>query len=102
MDEVLEFIKKFKWRFPKEQEVIFTEGNCYYFAVILRERFSGKIYYLPIVNHFICKIGKEYYDITGKANLGNEKPWDWEEYQKEEPLGSGRIIRDCIRFDTRM
>lgn len=98
MDKVISFINKFKFAYKGELEFVFTSGNCYYFAVILKERFGGEIYYLPIDNHFVCKIDKEYYDITGKAGF-NEKPYKWDNYPDE--LEKKRIIRDCINFDTR-
>ena len=98
MDKVISFIDKFKFAYKGELEFVFTSGNCYYFAVILKERFGGEIYYLPIDNHFVCKIDKEYYDITGKAGF-NEKPYKWDSYPDE--LEKKRIIRDCINFDTR-
>lgn len=98
--EILEFINKFKFKYKKELEYIFTSGNCYYFAVILKERFNGEIYYLPIENHFICKIDNNYYDITGKAKM-NEKPYKWSEFIKEDEKLYNRIVRDCIKFKTR-
>lgn len=100
MDSVEKFIEKFKFKYKQELEYIFSYGNCYYFAVILKERFNGEIYYLPITNHFICKIDKNYYDITGKAKF-NEPVIKWSTYIEEEPKDAKRIIRDCIEFGTR-
>lgn len=99
-EKVLEFIKKFKFKHVKEVESLFLYGNCYYFAVILKERFNGEIYYLPINNHFICKIDKEYYDITGLASI-NEHPYKWKDFKYFDELLYKRIVRDCINFDTR-
>lgn len=104
MNDVELFIDRFK--FSKESSVrksleyAFTSGNCYYFALILKERFGGQIYYLPIANHFICKIENEYYDITGKASM-NESPILWTEYMTYDKIASSRIIRDCINFESR-
>ena len=39
-NEVLKFIDKFKFIHKKEIEEVFTTGNCYYFALILKERFD--------------------------------------------------------------
>lgn len=46
-----EFINKFKFKYSEELEYIFTSGNCYYFAVILKDRFCGDIYYLHVNYH---------------------------------------------------
>ena len=100
MNKVEEFIKKFKFDHVKEVEDLFLHGNCYYFAIILKEHFNGEIYYLPIDNHFICKIDKDYYDITGKAGF-NEKPYKWSDYKTFDKLAHKRIVRDCIDFETR-
>ena len=100
MDNVEKFINKFKFKYKDELEYVFSFGNCYYFAVILKERFNGEIYYLPIKNHFICKIDKDYYDITGKAAL-NEPVEKWSDVKKTDIKFYNRIVRDCINFDTR-
>ena len=95
MDEtVLAFINKFKELYPKELEKIFSDGWCYYFAVILKTRFAGRIYYLPVENHFICKIGELFYDINGVVIPNECYPWD--EYKYEDIIHTKRIIRDCI------
>ncbi|MBQ8218390.1 MAG: hypothetical protein IJZ79_03700 [Bacilli bacterium] len=98
--EILEFIDKFKFKFDKELEYVFTSGNCYYFAIILKERFNGEIYYLPIANHFICKIDKEYYDITGIAKM-NEEVYKWDNFKEFDEASYNRIIRDCLEFRSR-
>ena len=95
MNEVETFIDNFKSQYKDEIEVVFTEGNCYYFAVILRERFKGTIYYLPIENHFICRIDGLYYDIKGLVKL-DETPIDWEELEQQDAAHYKRIVRDCI------
>ncbi len=95
MNDIEEFIENFKFMYKLELEQVFTEGNCYYFAVILRERFKGCIYYLPIENHFLCKINEEYYDITGKVKPV-ESPVDWEELEQQDEAHYKRIERDCI------
>lgn len=95
------FIDNFKFKYSKQLIEVFTTGNCYYFAVILKERFNGEIFYLPIANHFICKIdNNNYYDITGKAVM-NEKPIKWSEYKNVDAKNYKRIMRDCITFETR-
>ena len=93
-DSVLTFINKFKELYPHELEDIFSDGWCYYFAIMLRARFGGRIYYLPIDNHFVCKIGELFYDINGVVIPEEEVPWD--EYKYEDIIHTRRIIRDCI------
>lgn len=100
IDIVETFISRFKFNYKKELEYIFTSGNCYYFAVILKDRFNGEIYYLPIENHFISKINNKYYDITGEIGF-NEVPYKWDIYKEFDRKQYEIITRDCIRFDTR-
>ena len=58
MNEVLEFIKR---RFSVDCN--WTTGNCYYFAIILKDCFSsGKIFYDVINGHFIFFYDGKYYD----------------------------------------
>ena len=97
-NEVLKFIDKFKFIHKKEIEEVFTTGNCYYFALILKERFEGSIYYLPIENHFITYIGVQYYDISGKV-IPDEEAIRWTSFQLIEPFEADRIKRDCINWD---
>lgn len=99
--DILQFIDKFK-EYEKNNVLVktFTEGFCYYFALILKERFpQGRIMYHSVINHFVFELNNKLYDITGnyteKAN--NQQLFPWEEYQKIEPLESQRIIRDCIK-----
>lgn len=95
---VKDFIIDFKEMHPKEIEDVFLHGYCYWFAKILELRFEGTIYYLPIDNHFITKIGNNFYDIRGKLNGNQFNPCvNWEEYQLIDELEVSRIYRDCIR-----
>ena len=99
--QILDFIEKFKFIHNKVLEYVFTSGNCYYFAVIMKERFKrGEIYYLPIENHFVWKYDGVYYDIQGEYGTC-EKAYNWELYKKEDPVHSKKIERDCILFETR-
>ena len=94
-NEILKFITDFR-RFDKDNTIIktFTEGYCYYFAIILQERFGGQILYDPIAGHFITFINNKYYDITGditeiyknNTNLYDKTIW----------MSSESIIRDVI------
>ena len=92
-----DFIADFKAMHPIEIEDTFLHGYCYWFAKILEERFEGTIYYLPIDNHFITRIGKEYYDIRGKLNAEQINPCcPWSEYEHTDSLEVKKIYRDCI------
>ena len=93
--KILDFIKR---RFKTDCN--WLNGNCYYFALILKEHFNGEIYYLPIGNHFICRIDKDYYDITGKAKF-NEKPYKWKDFKVFDKKLYNRVVRDCIDFTGR-
>ena len=91
-DEVLEFIHR---RF--ETDCKWTDGNCYYFALILKNRFGGEIYYIPIEGHFVCKIGERYYDFEGRYTKIAGKPQTLETIAKNDINWYNRIWKDCIR-----
>jgi len=101
-NEVLEFIEKFKQY--EQGDVLhrtFTNGYCYYFAIILQERFGGEILYDPIEGHFVTRILDDYfgihlYDITGEVT----NKYDWSILQpKTYWMKNGRIIRGVILKD---
>ena len=97
---ILVFIENFKKSNKNAIEDLFMNGYCYYFAIILNERFSGSgtIMYIPIYNHFCYRIGGTLYDISGKIvddeKINLAEPWN--EYKNQDNLESYRIIRDCI------
>ena len=78
MKSIREWIKE---NFPHNDN--WDEDNCFFFSLILRERFEGKIYYDVVNNYFITKIGDKFYDYNGEYFCIN-KCWlvDWEEFQK--------------------
>lgn len=90
-EEVLDFIKK---RFQVDCK--WTDGNCYYFALILKDRFGGEIYYIPIEGHFVCKIGDSFYDFHGKHEVPLSVPITLKELEKRDDIWYNRIRRDCI------
>ena len=90
MNMVLEFINK---RFPTDCN--WTTGNCYYFALILADRFNGDIYYDVINGHFITKIQDNFYDWNGIVNTNNCLV-EWNKMDQYDSLVKQRIIRDCI------
>ena len=89
--ELLEFIQR---RFQKNSD--WLTGNCYYFAVILKNRFpEGKIYYDVTTGHFLFQYEDKYYDWTGMVNLYGELI-EWDKFEEYDSLQKERIIRDCI------
>lgn len=92
--EILEFIHR---RFKVDNN--WTNGNCYFFAIILKERFpQGIIYYHSVIGHFILKVEDNYYDFTGKCAYNEEDaPYllSLDELKQDE-LWYARIRRDCI------
>lgn len=97
---VLQFINDFKKINKDIIEELFTRGYCFWFAYILQGRFDlpnyhSKIYYNDIENHFICRVGKYFYDITGEIkNTNHYIPW--EDYQNKEFSHSIIITKYCI------
>lgn len=74
--------------------ILFTEGYCYYFALILHERFpNSRIVYDPVRCHFITLIEGKFYDITGETKPIGEAI-DWEVFPDKS--WKSRITRDCI------
>ena len=90
IDEVLDFIKR---RFLKDCD--WLSGNCYYFAIILKNRFPyGDIYYDTINGHFLFKYKGFYYDWGGIVMPRGELIL-WNNFEEYDPLRKERIIRDC-------
>lgn len=92
-DKVVEFIHR---RFPNEDK--WLSGNCYYFALILKDRFNGDIYYDPIDGHFLCLIGNKLYDWTGEVEPKNKnKLVEWLYYSNYDANQYNIIRRDCLK-----
>jgi hypothetical protein len=102
--EVENFIKNFDGARDS-----FLNGNCYYFALILDERFwtfySTNIAYNQIDNHFATVVFVEYadgtntpllFDASGCIGPMTERWKIWQEYCLEEPYDGARVYRDCI------
>lgn len=99
--EILDFIKKFKWHAPEVLDNLFLHGNCYYFAVILKERFPNAIImYLMIENHFLAYINGYLYDIRGDVTdiVDNKEMIAWDDLVYYDSALYKRIVRDCIKF----
>lgn len=90
MDEVIEFIRR-RWR---GYDANWLNGNCYWFARILCERFPYlQLYYQPVIGHFVAGARGKFYDYLG-ANV-EETPILWEDFLKQEPKIARLILRDC-------
>lgn len=118
-DDVLSFIKQ---RFPnaRNSDANWLTGNCYYFSVILRDRFAIKsptIYYDVIHGHFLTQIDDKLYDASGIAyklsaketdKINHSQLWhpieldydivivNWQYFSKYDSKQYERINRDCI------
>lgn len=90
-DMILEFIKR---RF--DIDCHWTDGNCYYFAVILKERFPEvNIFYMPIRGHFVVRDSEgNYYDFNGLVDM-DEEPLSLDYLENEEPMWYSRLMADC-------
>lgn len=92
MNVILEFIKR---RFPTDCN--WLTGNCYYFSLILKDRFpSGIIYYNVILGHFVFKYEDKYYDWTGEI-MPEGYLVEWEKFDEYDELQKQVIVRDCIK-----
>lgn len=93
-----EDVASFLERFHLNQNIdeVFTGGCCYWFAVILHQRFpNSRIMYDTVENHFVTEIGGRLYDITGDVT-GQYDVLPWGSC-KDTPHGA-KIIRDCVNF----
>lgn len=91
--QVLEFIKR---RFPIDNN--WTDGNCYFFAVILKSRFpQGIIYYDVIDGHFVVDIDGVKYDWSGiSSDKGKHYYVEWDIFTQYDELQKQSIINQCI------
>ena len=97
-NEILDFIHR---RFCIDCN--WKTGNCYYFALILKERFNKykpKLFYDAIDGHFLCQINNVFYDWTGIANYPHEYALkyikNWETLKNADELYYSHIVRDVI------
>lgn len=90
--EVLRWIGKFKGA-----TATFTEGCCFWFAMLLRERYGADIWYAATTGHFIGKIGDYFYDVRGVFTPdADENLFSWDELQKDDEVWASHLKRDCI------
>ena len=90
-EKINDFIKR---RFNKEDN--WLNGNCLWFAYILKKRFPNlNIYYCPIEGHFIVGYLGEFFDWNGKI-IPNEIPILLDEIKENDDLWYNKLIRDCL------
>jgi len=108
MNRVEQFIDDFKELFAEELETVFYRGYCYWFALILAERFKGEIWFNAKIVHFATKIGDQLYDIFGAVCPGinpftgeednSENYWtSWSAFQIEHHEAVESIVNSCIK-----
>ena len=51
---------------------------------------------MPVVGHFIVKIGVTYYDWTGIVTVENDVIVEWDCMDEYDENVKRRVIRDCI------
>lgn len=89
-NEIVSFSKRFSadnW----------TSGNCYYYAVILRDKFGGEIFYDTIQGHFVVQIDEVFYDYNGVYVPTNKTAVvSWSSFESYDRLQYERIKRDCL------
>lgn len=91
-DEIREFIDR---RFSKDCN--WDTGNCYYFCLILKDRFpEGRICYDVTWGHFMFEYKGKYYDWGGVHDDFDKVLVPWDEFDEYDGLQKDRIIRDCI------
>lgn len=92
VNEVLEFIKR---RFSDDCD--WTTGNCYYFALILKDRFpEGKIFYDVHFGHFVYHYYGKFYHWLGVYDCNEDYLIPWDTFEIYDAERKQRIIRDCI------
>ena len=61
--------------------------NCYYFSLILKDRFiEGIVFYEVVLCHFIFYYEGKYYDWTGEINPRVEKLVEWDKFDEYDEL----------------
>ena len=95
-NKIIKFIYEFKQRYPKELEDTFYNGYCYYFAVMLTERFGGTIYFNEELCHFGAYISDRLYDINGEISDVDYSWWEWNEYKQFYPSIAKEVTKSCI------
>lgn len=84
----------------------FLNGNCYWFAEILAERFwrfyMVDIVYNQVANHFAAQFLDEetmtylLFDASGYLGKKTNHWRRWDEYVSYEPYDAARVYKDCV------
>lgn len=98
-EQVIEFIYR---RFPDDCH--WTDGNCYYFACILKARFEeGEIWYDVVDGHFVFKLEDLFFDWNGTCmqyeidERLKEHLYKWSDLKQIDEKLYKRIVRDVVR-----
>lgn len=92
MDKIEDFINR---RFKTDCN--WLDGNCYYFALILKDRFpGGAIYYDVVYGHFVYCINGRYFDWSGEITPKG-KLVEWESIDKYDYFVKQRVFEGCVR-----
>lgn len=90
-----ELVRKFNKKFEGTD---WNNGNCYWYSVLLSERFRGEIYYQVALGHFCTRLADGYfYDHTGRLDYEDDQYMvRWSEFEAYDSLQKKRIERDVI------
>lgn len=96
MVNIENFIVNFKSGFDEKYlEDVFMNGNCYHFALILKEMYNGEIIYDPHESHFVTKVDDSYYDIRGKIHPPMDD-YPWESMEDIDHKEYALVEQDCV------
>lgn len=95
---ILEFIVNFKRGFNAQVLTeVFTSGNCYHFAVILKDAYpEGRIAYSQILGHFFLEINGRHYDIAGEIEKPITDVTYFDTLYYTDDALYGRLLMDCV------
>lgn len=94
VDPVVDFI----WRRFNRLDANWMNGNCYYFALIITDRFKNlELGYLPWTGHFVAWNELEtYYDFCGAHQVSNEPIIPLRKIEATDKRWYATLYRDCI------
>ena len=94
--KVLSFIEQITIKYPKEIKDVFSNGYCFWFAIILRERFHGEIWFNSSLVHFATCIEDRLFDVNGM--IDDTYGWmPWTEFQERNHYEAQQVIRTVIK-----
>ena len=102
--DIIDFINTFKQTDKQNLEYIFTNGNCYFFALILKELFTGShIVFSQSESHFLVMYDNHLYDILGDRTkeISIYDLYAWEDMKTIDNAYYNRLLRDCVYLKTR-